>query len=82
MYSKEQRLEIGRQIYHGEISASQAAIKYDISLWTAKDYARLYRDENGLPPRKPGRSSPKRLKKGYEVKGDGSIILYSSKNTK
>ena len=23
-----------------------------------------------------------RLKKGYEVKGDGSIIRYSSKNTK
>ena len=23
-----------------------------------------------------------RLKKGYEVKGDGSVICYSSKNTK
>jgi len=23
-----------------------------------------------------------RLKKGYEVKGDGSVIRYSSKNTK
>ena len=23
-----------------------------------------------------------RLKKGYEVKGDGSVILYSSKNTR
>lgn len=119
MYSKEQRLDIGRQIYHGEISANQASIKYDVSLWTAKDYARMYRDENSLPPRKPGRSSHQgesvaivqtepcnleeyeamskeeliqeliksrisetRLKKGYEVKGDGSIILYSSKNTK
>ena len=118
-YTKEQRLDIGRRIYDGEITKYQAAEQYDISSQTARDYMRLYRNENHLPP-KPGRpasnggipvqqSYPEphnleayesmtkdeliqelikariaeaRLKKGYEVKGDGSIIRYSSKNTR
>ena len=117
-YTKEQRLDIGRRIYDGEITKYDAATQYDISHQTARDYMRLYRNENHLPP-KQGRPSSSgtsirktvpepnnleayeamskeeliqelvkariaeaRLKKGYEVKGDGSIIHYSSKNTK
>ena len=117
-YTKEQRLDIGRRIYDGEITKYDAAEQYDISHQTARDYMRLYRNENHLPP-KLGRPSggstsirqsvpepnnleeyeamskdeliqelvkaritEARLKKGYEVKGDGSIIHYSSKNTK
>ena len=118
-YTKEQRLDIGRQIYDGELTRYQAAKQYEISDQTARDYMRLYRNENNLPPkhRRPavteGRAISKtipemqnletyesmskeeliqelvkariaeaRLKKGYEVKGDGSVIRYSSKNTK
>ena len=117
-YTKEQRLDIGRRIYDGEITKQDAAKQYDISLPAARDYMRLYRDENLLPPknkcpssggtsiRKPtpeqknletyeemskeeliqelvkARIAAARLKKGYEVKGDGSIIHYSSKNTR
>ena len=117
-YTKEQRLNIGRRIYDGEITQYEAAKQYDISHQTARNYMRLYRDVNNLPPRQGGRHSvsastqkafyePKnletyesmskeeliqelvkariaeaRLKKGYEVKGDGSIIHYSSKNTR
>lgn len=117
-YTKEQRLDIGRRIYDGEITKYDAAEQYDISHQTARDYMRLYRNENHLPP-KHGRPSSDgtsirknvpepsnleayeamskdeliqelvkariaeaRLKKGYEVKGDGSIIHYSSKNTR
>ena len=117
-YTKEQRLDIGRQIYDGEITKYEAATQYDISHQTARDYMRLYRNENHLPP-KHGRPSSgdtsirrtvpepnnlevyeamskdeliqelvkariaeARLKKGYEVKGDGSVIHYSSKNTR
>ena len=101
-YTKEQRLDIGRRIYDGEI------FKYDA----------LYRNENHLPPKRgcsasdgtpirknlpeqnnleayeamskdeliqelvKARIAEARLKKGYEVKGDGSIIHYSSKNTR
>ena len=114
-YSKEERLEIGRRIYDGEISRYDAAEQYDISDQTARDYMRMYRDANQLPPKQGKRSNvvpvssklpadmedlesmtkeelirelikaritEARLKKGYEVKGDGTVILYDSKNTK
>ena len=118
-YTKEERLEIGRKIYDGEIGRYEAAEIYDIDYNTARSYMRLYRDTNQLPPKNKhgGKSSitlkktvaseisnledyssmskeeliqelvkskiaEARLKKGYEVKGDGSIILYGNKNTK
>ena len=114
-YTKEQRLDIGRQIYDGQLSRFEAAERYGISDQTARDYMRMYRDANGLPPKRGERAiaaasfkiepasmeefknmtkdelimelvkariAEARLKKGYEVKGDGMVILYGSKNTK
>jgi len=113
-YTQEERLEIGRRIYEGEISRYVAAEEYGISDGTARDYMRKYRDVNQLPPKHgkrsnaiPVRKTPEdmedleamtkeelireivkariteaRLKKGYEVKGDGTVILYDNKNTK
>ena len=118
-YTKEQRLDIGRQIYDREITRQQASEIYGICEWTARSYARLYREENHLPAMKKGMSSNQyisldkrntepsaledyeemtkeeliqelvkaqireaRLKKGYEVKGDGTVIRYGNKNTK
>lgn len=119
-YTLEQRLDIGRQIYDGELTRFQAAVKYSISDNTARNYMWLYRDNNHLPPKSRCKNNPviskqtssmsvknadletyesmtkeeliqalvqariteARLKKGYEVKGDGSIIQYSSKNTR
>lgn len=118
-YTLEQRLDIGRRIYEGEITRFQAAQEYDINDNTARNYMRLYRDTNNLSPKNGGRKNSTtiakssssievkqrnleeyesmtkeeliqtlvqtrfvetRLKKGYEVKGDGSVIHYSSKN--
>ena len=45
-YTREERLDIGKQIYNNEISKTDAAIKYSISEGTARDYMRLYRDVN------------------------------------
>ena len=120
-YTLEQRLDIGRRIYEGEITRFQAAQEYDINDNTARHYMRLYRDTNNLSPKNGGRKNltttakssssieikqrnleeyesmtkeeliqalvqarivETRLKKGYEVKGDGSVIHYSSKNTR
>ena len=115
-YTKEERLEIGRRIYDSEIDRYQAADEYGISDQTARDYMRLYRKTNELPPKGSHSNSVKvqssytpragmedlesmtkeelihelvkariteaRLKKGYEVKGDGTVILYGSKNIK
>lgn len=114
-YTKEQRLDIGRRIYDGEISRYEAAEEYGISDQTARNYMRMYRDANQLPPKHGQRAigapsfkkapaeldelkamtkeeliqelikakiTEARLKKGYEVKGDGTVILYASKTTK
>ena len=112
-YTKEQRLDIGRRIYYSEISRYEAAEEYGISEQTARNYMRMYRDVNRLPPKHGQRSTGSfkkepvdldelksmtkeeliqelikariteaRLKKGYEVKGDGTVILYASKTTK
>ena len=51
-YTKEQRLDIGRRIYDGEITKYEAARQYGINSSTARDYMRMYRDENQLPPKK------------------------------
>ena len=114
-YTREERLDIGRRIYSGEISRYEAAEQYGISEQTARDYMRLYRDVNQLPPKSGKKAIPApsfqkapagmedlqsmtkeqliqelvkariaeaRLKKGYEVKGDGTVILYGNGNTK
>ena len=116
-YTLEERLDIGHRIYDGELTKHAAAEQYGISENCARDYMRLYRDMNHLPPKNAkgvGRSAEvfknntpqkledlesmtkeqliqelvkariteARLKKGYEVKGDGSVVLYGSKNTR
>ena len=115
-YTQEERLDIGRRIYEGEITRYQAAEVYGISDQTARDYMRLYRNVNQLPAKRGKKATVKapsfqnapanidelesmskeqliqelvkpriaeaRLKKGYEVKGDGTVILYGNRNTK
>ena len=111
-YTKEQRLDIGRRIYDGEMSRYEAAEEYGINEQTARNYMRMYRDVNHLPPKQGHRAigmssfnkapaeldelkamtkeeliqelikakiTEARLKKGYEGKGDGTVILYGSK---
>ena len=50
-YVLEERLDIGRRIYDGEITKYAAAEQYGISVNCARDYMRLYRDANHLPPK-------------------------------
>lgn len=50
-YSYEERLNIGREIYDNELSKHDATVKYGISLNTAREYMRMYRDEYSLPPK-------------------------------
>ena len=58
-YTKEQRLDIGRRIYNGEISRFEAAEEYHIGIDTARNYMRLYRDEHHLPAKQTRRSAAK-----------------------
>lgn len=120
-HTREERLDIGKQIYNNEISRGEAAERYGISEYTARDYMRFYRDINCLPPKnkvyeahdtvristhssKPdlseyesmtkeellkelikSRINEARLKKGYEVKGDGAektVTIFDNWNMK
>ena len=42
-YNKEQRLEIGREIYDKQISIYDAAFKYQINYYTVRLYYRMYK---------------------------------------
>lgn len=42
-YKKEDRLEIGRQIVKKEMNKEEAAVLYNISVYTARDYMRYYK---------------------------------------
>ncbi len=50
-YTKEERMDIARQVYDGKLTVAAAAVRYDVDLSTIKGYVRLYRETNGLPPR-------------------------------
>lgn len=51
-YTPEERLDIGRKIYHNELTRYKAASIYGISAETARSYMREYRDTSHLPPKK------------------------------
>ena len=42
-YTREERLEIGRRIYQGEITLAAAATHYNIDYYTVRAYLRLYK---------------------------------------
>ena len=42
-FSQEERLEIGRRIYEGELNRYKAAARYGISEYTARSYLRMYK---------------------------------------
>lgn len=50
-YTREQRLNIAKRIYDGELAVEEAAVKYGLNPSSVKGYLRLYRAETGLPPR-------------------------------
>ena len=53
-YTKEERLEIGRRMYEGELNRYTAAKEYGIGDTTARNYMRYYRYANGLPAKSRG----------------------------
>ena len=64
-YTPEERLEIGRRIYEGEINVYKAAAEYGIGETCARNYMRRYRSVNGLPAK--GRGTPIIREKGEGV---------------
>ena len=73
-YTQEQRLEIGRQIYTGEISKEDAMAKYEISRSGAEGYVTQYKRANGIPVRNQNFSAVSKVK----VIPDADLELYQS----
>lgn len=48
-YTFEERLAIGSRIYHGELNRYQAAVEYEISVDSCRNYMRMYRAKHNLP---------------------------------
>lgn len=47
-YPIEKRLDIGREVYEKELTAKEAAIKYNLNIYTIRDYQKLYLTEKVL----------------------------------
>lgn len=65
-YTLDQRLSIGREIYTHELSVNEAAIKYEVNSYTARDYMRFYRTKNGLPPMATNEPDPNSKKQSLK----------------
>lgn len=47
-YKRDQQIAIGKEIYDGILKIGQAAAKYNIGYYTARDYYRMYKEMNNL----------------------------------
>lgn len=48
-YTRDERIDIGRQVYTHELSHKEAMQKYDIVSSSVDMYVRMYKTENGIP---------------------------------
>ena len=75
-YKKEQRLDIGRQIYTGELTREEAMKKYGICKSGAEAYVTAYKRENGIPFN--SRKSTQDVKVITKAVSDGDLEMYQS----
>ena len=50
-YTREQRLDIAKRVYDGELTVEEAAVKYGLNPSSVKGYLHFYRVQMGLPSR-------------------------------
>ena len=77
-YTLEERLEIGRRIYCGELNKLQAGEIYGICGGTARNYMRMYRDINQLPPKKQASNGKLKGKELLQPVTDPNLEEYKS----
>ena len=76
-YTREQRLDIAKRVYDGELTVEEAAVKYQLNPSSVKGYLRLYRAETGLPPRMR-RKKTGNVTQPIEAPNDTSLKEYES----
>ena len=76
-YTREQRLDIAKRVYYGELTVEEAAVMYQLNPSSVKGYLRLYRAETGLPPRMR-RKKTGNVTQPIEAPNDTSLKEYES----
>ncbi|MDO5140626.1 MAG: hypothetical protein Q4D40_04085 [Eubacteriales bacterium] len=56
-YTKDERIDIGRQVVTQELARKEAMAKYDIGSTFMDKYIRLYKESEGIPTKQPVVSS-------------------------
>ena len=74
-FTKEERMQIGREIYTHEITISEATEKYGVNWYTARSYMRQYRDLNNLPPMSDGQEELKAINKNKKKKYEDLVSM-------
>ncbi len=74
-YTKEERMEIARRVYDGEITTAAAAVHYELNPSSVKGHLQLYSGVNGLPPKRKHNSRPANIvkQKGPSLKEYGAM---------
>lgn len=68
--AKEERLEIGRRIYAGELTTAMAAKEYNVNYYTARTYLRDYKAEAGADVPKRQRAKVQEIPEGTLLAAD------------
>ena len=71
-YTKEQRIDIGRQVYTHELSHDEAMQKYDVASSSIDRYVQMYKIANGIPTKSqlPSPDPPVKRKTRIDVSPD------------
>ncbi len=77
-YTREQRLDIAKRVYDGELTVEEVAVKYELNPSSVKGYLRLYRAETGLPPRTRRKKTENVTQHIEEEQKDSSLKEYES----
>ena len=64
-YTKDERIDIGRQVVTQELTRKEAMAKYDIGSTCMDRYIRLYKESEGIPTKQPVVSSKQSIITNY-----------------
>lgn len=78
-YSKDERIDIGRQVVTQELTRQEAMIKYNIGNTSMDRYIHLYKESAGIPTNQPIASSKQSMSTNSSTLSDIDTYMAISK---
>lgn len=78
-YTKDERIDIGRQVVTRELTRQEAMAKYDIGSTCMDKYIRLYKESAGIPTKQPVLSSKHSMLSNSSTSDDIDAYMKMSK---